>query len=33
MNKLTKIDTRYKGYATLALEFMELASHDDVVSD
>lgn len=33
MNKLSKISSRYKGYATLALEFMELASHDDIVSD
>lgn len=33
MNKLAQIDNRYKGHAMLALEFMELASHDDIVSD
>jgi len=30
---LLKIQTIYQGFATLALEFMELASNDDIVSD
>lgn len=32
-NKLASLETTFKGYATLALEFMELASNQDVVSD
>jgi len=31
--KLAKFASTYKGYATLALEFMELASNQDIVSD
>jgi len=31
--KLAKVSSTYKGYATLALEFMELASNEDIVSD
>merc|ERR550537_2035172 len=31
--KLAKVTSTYKGYATLALEFMELASNQDIVSD
>ena len=32
-NKLAKVTSTFKGYATLALEFMELASNQDIVSD
>ena len=32
-NKLTKMTSSLKGYATLALEFMELATNEDIVSD
>jgi len=32
-NKLTKTTSTFKGYATLALEFMELATNQDIVSD
>ena len=32
-NKLASMTTTFKGYATLAIEFMELASNQDVVSD
>jgi hypothetical protein len=32
-NKLAKVSSSYKGFATLALEFMQLASNEDVVSD
>ena len=31
--KLAGISSTYKGYATLAIEFMELASNEDIVSD
>ena len=31
--KLAGLTSSYKGYATLALEFMELASNQDIVSD
>jgi hypothetical protein len=32
-NKLTKVTSTFKGYATLALEFMELATNQEIVSD
>jgi len=31
--KLARVTSTYKGYATLAIEFMELASNQDIVSD
>ena len=32
-NRLMNIESIYKGFATLGLEFMELASKEDIVSD